>query len=494
VSQDTALAAHDESPGQDVPWKRIDARTALAQPLDRLAHLVPFIILSAVVSGENRWILLLNALAASMVCGSGLSAWLTTRYRVTDEYLEVRRGFLIRNQAKVPRERIRAIDFTSGYAYRILRITHVRIGTGQHRGITLTAVSRPEGTRLRTELLRGVSVSRPTRSAKAEPLASFAPGWLRYAPLSLSGWAVVTTLASLLFNIGKHYEAELMSTAAAVTGQFAAHSMSLPIVLILTTVAVVLAVGSMGIYVLNFWNFELKRTDDLLHIHRGLLTTYDRSLAGHRVRGYELIEELFIRWARGGKLTALTTGLGAAGDRVILLPANPLRAVRRLFAELLRADVTPLHINLARHPRAALRRRLVRTVAPVLVATVTVTCIVGVGPWLWIWALLPPAVALGWDRYRSLGHAMTDDYLVSRSGSIYRHTVALQRGNIIGWRVRQSWGQRRADLMTLTAATAAGRGGYSVVDVDAAHALRLAARAVPGMIDDMLGRDERDAR
>lgn len=54
-------------------------------------------------------------------------------------------------------------------------------------------------------------------------------------------------------------------------------------------------------------------------------------------------------------------------------------------------------------------------------------------------ALVPVAVLLGWDRYRSLGHALTDRYLVARNGSITRVTVALQRTGIIGWHLTQTF-------------------------------------------------------
>ncbi|MGW4801892.1 hypothetical protein ACWEPC_56705, partial [Nonomuraea sp. NPDC004297] len=47
-----------------------------------------------------------------------------------------------------------------------------------------------------------------------------------------------------------------------------------------------------------------------------------------------------------------------------------------------------------------------------------------------------------------------------------------------------------AGLLTVTATTAAGRGRYAVVDVGRGDGLRLAAQAVPGLIEPFLSQEE----
>jgi putative membrane protein len=103
-------------------------------------------------------------------------------------------------------------------------------------------------------------------------------------------------------------------------------------------------------------------------------------------------------------------------------------------------------------------------------------------------AMVPVAALVGWDRYRNLGHQLTAGFLVSRSGSLVRRTVALQRGGVIGWTFRQTIFQRRAGLVSLEAVTAAGRGGYTITDVAAADAVDLADAAVPDLLTPFRGR------
>jgi len=95
--------------------------------------------------------------------------------------------------------------------------------------------------------------------------------------------------------------------------------------------------------------------------------------------------------------------------------------------------------------------------------------------------LLPIAVALAADRYRSLGHAIADTRLVVRSGSLVRRRCVVSAEGIIGWNVERSFFQRRAGLATLTATTAAGQQHYDVQDVELGEALRVAEELVPGL-------------
>jgi putative membrane protein len=133
---------------------------------------------------------------------------------------------------------------------------------------------------------------------------------------------------------------------------------------------------------------------------------------------------------------------------------------------------------------------LVRATVPVLVASGALW-LAPVPDWV-AWAvlsLLPVTVLLALDAYRNLGHALTSHYLVTRHGAGVRATVALQRAGVIGWTVSQSFFQRRAGLVTVTATTAAGGGAYHVIDVRTADGLAVAEHAVPGLLRPFVRRD-----
>jgi putative membrane protein len=97
-------------------------------------------------------------------------------------------------------------------------------------------------------------------------------------------------------------------------------------------------------------------------------------------------------------------------------------------------------------------------------------------------ALFVLAVPLALDRYRNLGHALADGFLVTRYGSLIRRRYMLDAAGIIGWNERMSFFQRRAGLVTLIATTAAGRQHYDVIDIARSDAIALADAATPGLL------------
>jgi putative membrane protein len=96
--------------------------------------------------------------------------------------------------------------------------------------------------------------------------------------------------------------------------------------------------------------------------------------------------------------------------------------------------------------------------------------------------LLPLGAVLAADRYASLGHRLAGGWLVTRTGSLIRRRSVLSTEGIIGWRIHQSWFQRRQGLASLAATTAAGRQHYTAHDVPVTAALDLATSATPDLI------------
>ena len=71
---------------------------------------------------------------------------------------------------------------------------------------------------------------------------------------------------------------------------------------------------------------------------------------------------------------------------------------------------------------------------------------------------------------------------MTRHGSLDRQRIALDREGIIGWKVEQSFFQRRAGVATLVATTAAGRQHYDLVDLPLAQAYAVLAEVSPDLV------------
>ncbi|ONI85758.1 hypothetical protein ALI22I_27745 [Saccharothrix sp. ALI-22-I] len=482
-----------------VDWHRLDVRMLIVRPLNELIGLVPLLVGLLVIGGGETWRILTSLGVIVAIVLFGLLRWITTRYRITTEQVEMHTGLFVRKRLAVPRDRIRTVDLTAKLGHRLFGLSAIRVGTGQRDqpgedGLTLDAVSSAEAERLRVLLLTIAKAENPavtevTAERPSVVLSKWDKSWLRYAPLTLSGLVAAGALFGFVMNFARELDIEVFDPMTQAAHWVAEQPIGLTVALFTGVVLLVATLGSVLVYVVQFWGYQLTREpDDTVRVRRGLLTTRSVSVAEQRLRGVELVEPLLLRAGRGAHAKTVTTGLGRKGESNLLLPPAPVTEAHRVSAAVLRQDESPTRTPLRRHPPAALRRRMVRAVVPLLVLAAVLAWFAPSWTWQVVLALVPFSAALGWDRYRSLGHALTDRYLLARAGSAVRETVALQRTGIIGWRISRSFFQRRAGLVTISATTAAGNGAYHVIDVAEADGLAFADEAVPDLLRPFLER------
>lgn len=431
----------------------------------------------------------------------------TTRFRITDEKVELHSGLLFRTDKSIPRQRVRSADLTANPVHRLFGLAAVKVGTGQHTARTeddelvLDGISREQAHQFRELLLSRPDArpgtATPVSPALPVPLARMRWSWARYAPLTVTTvagvLAVVTGGSKLLDTLG------LDLTDSATARDVWDWLSSVPLALAVATVTAVLltvgVTGSLLAFAEAWYGYRLEREPEgSLHLVRGLLTSRSVSVAERRICGVELIRPLPLRPLAAARLNLLATGLGGHSTRFShpaqLMPAAPLDSAHRITADVLDEPSSPVTRAVLRgHPRPALHRRLVRGC---LFAPAGPAALAGAGAagGLWPWWTVAPAALLtagvgalfARDAYRGLGHALSGDYLVVRQGTFVRRTIALRRDRIVGWTARQTYTQRRAGLCTLTATTAAGKGAVRIRDVGVAGGLDFADTALPGLV------------
>ncbi|GAA4556883.1 PH domain-containing protein [Pseudonocardia xishanensis] len=468
-------------------WRRLDPRMIVVAPVHALIRLVPLLLIVLVTGGSGDPVRLWITFGiAGLVVLGGLVRWRTTKYRITPERVELHSGWVRRQRRSVPRDRIRTVDLTAPLLHRAFRLNVVAVRAaesgGEHSGLNLDAVSTAEGESLRRELLERPSVPDPEAPAGpgAEPLARLDWSWLRFAPLTFSSLAGIGAIAAAGFNLLTELNVDPRRVGG-VAARLTAAPLWVAIAVVGAGFLVLAVVGSVVLFVERWWGYRLTReADGTLRVRRGLLTTRSLSVAEDRLRGVSVHEPLLLRAGRGAQTRALAAGLGREAQGGVLQPPVPRAEAHRVAGAALTA-ADPTLTPLSPHPRSALRRRVTRAVVPAALVVAAAVVVGRVWPRLeWIAptaaVLLPLAALLAWDRYRGLGHALTESHLVSRLGGLSRRTVAVQRSGIVGWRVRQSVFQRRAGLVTCEAVTAAGEGGYRILDMDAAEVAALIAR------------------
>ncbi|MFD3522915.1 PH domain-containing protein [Streptomyces sp. NPDC058653] len=497
-------------PAPEEGWRRLDKRTLLvtAAVMSGVAGGagVPAAIGLAGGMGVGRalaWVLPAALLLIAGGTGADYVRWRRTRYRIGTDRAELHTGLLLVKRRSLGRERIRTVDLTANPLLRILGLVKVRIGTGEHTGgestLELDPVTRAEGELLRTELLGRAPAGADAGAHPEGMLSVLDPGWIRYAPLSFVAPLMGGAAAGGVMQVGEWFGVQ-HEVLVWIGDRFRDTSILVTVVVLLAAALLAGVVGSLGLWVEMWWNYRLEREPGgTLRVRRGLFTSRSVSIEERRLRGVELVEPIGVRLVGAARVDAVATGLTQDDDDKhtdlkTLLPAAPKAVADEVAARVLRETSSPTSAaGLTPHPLAARGRRLrwavgaalvpvlVLVVLGLLVSDVMLPIAAACGV-----VLVPIAVALGLDAYRSLGHGLSGEYLIARSGTVRRSTVALQRGGVIGWTVKQSYFQRRAGLVTLTATTAAGEGAYHVRDAAEGEGLGFAGEAVPGLLERFL--------
>ncbi|MGW2369766.1 PH domain-containing protein [Streptomyces sp. NPDC001667] len=483
-------------------WRTLDARTLvlhctwMGAPLGSLA-------LTALATGgrldTRAWITLaVIGTVFAVLTVAGLITWRRTRFRVTADSFELRTGLFTQSLRSIPLSRIRTVDVTANLVQRALGLAVLRAGTGgQGARLALEALARPEAERLRTELLARAGA----RDADDPVLAVADPRWLRYAPLTFwvfggvfvavgTVWRVLDGIGVEPWRIGfvRHAFQEFGNSALWITVPLA--------VLAVTALGVV---GAVALYAENWWKYRLEWDgSSMLRVRRGLFTTRSVSIERARLRGVTLCEPLMLRAGGGASVRAVAGGLGNREEnrrRSVVMPPAPRAEALRVCADLLGEGGTATGITgLTPHPRVALRRRIVRALLWCVLPPALALAVLG---WLLTPVLLycaagyvllaaPVAYALARSAYRGLGHAVRGRHLVVRSGTFGRQTAVLDRRAVLAWTFTDNPFSRRAGVVTLTAAVAAGEEGYRVRDMAAADAAGFAESAAPGIVAEFL--------
>jgi uncharacterized membrane protein YdbT with pleckstrin-like domain len=514
-----ALAGDAVLAGPAVAWRRLSRRSMIVRPLTDLVRLLPLVAGLLILHTRTGGGLVWGVLASVFAVATGLVHWATTRYLITAERVYVRRGLLNQKTLSVARDRIRSVDVTAHLLHRMLGVCRVNIGTGRNdlrsgESFRLDGVTRADAEQLRIELLTGTAA--PAPPAPLTPPAPLAPeparpagertteilrlqlGWLRFAPLTLTGVVVLGVLFGAVIQITNATEINIAATDPVqhVVTDFTALSVVQRILVggsvLLACYVLIAMVG----YIAVFWDFRLTGIGtDTLRVTRGLLSVRATTISLARLRGVEISESLLLRTARGARCIAIATGLhvgrGAEREGSVLSPPAPRAVALHVGSAVLGLPEDLCAGPLIQHGPAARRRRYVRALAgaAAVIAAIYLATRAQDGPaWVWIssFALLPAAAVLAADRYRSLGHRLAGGWLVTRTGTLARRRNIISTDAIIGWRVHQTWFQRRQGLITLTATTAAGQQHYSVRDVPVAQGLALATAATGALLQPFL--------
>ncbi|MFC8530305.1 PH domain-containing protein [Nocardia sp. NPDC057227] len=307
----------------------------LVHPVNEVIKYVPVLIGSVILgasSGNHAW----SLIPTGIVVVLALSRWFTTTYRVGPTHVELRTGLIQRRSLSVPRSRIRSVDIEADLLHRALGLAVLAIGTGQQaeagERFKLDALDARVVPGLRAELLAhtGADVSGPgpqEAEVGGREIGHWRARWVRYAPLSLTGFAIVAPVVGFGFQYG-FGEKVFRSAAHGVGGG----NVVLGVAGLVLLVVLVVSVASCAQYLATYYGLRVLDDGRTLHLRHGFFTTRQITLDLARFRGATVKEPLLLRLAGAAELEAIMTG---ENPRQRILPQAPEGAVHHTLAHVL---------------------------------------------------------------------------------------------------------------------------------------------------------------
>lgn len=361
VAQQDSAVVHDNTAQDGRPWLRLDKRMLLVHPVTELVKFIPVLIGTVILgtsSGNHAW----SLIPLAGIIGFALTRWFTTTYRVGPTHVELRTGLIQRKKLSVPRSRIRSVDIEADLLHRLLGLAVLAIGTGQAaesgEKFKLDALDTQLVPGLRAELLahtagvvnvaggQAIPASSGSGAAAAGPISvppnalppgegheigHWQPQWVRYAPLSLTGFAIVAPVVGLAFQYGIGQRVFRSDTVHNV-GNGTSAALALAVLALVVAIVLVVSVASCAHYLTTYFGLRVTDNGTTLQLRHGLFTTRQITLDLARFRGATVNEPLLLRLAGGAELQAIMTG---ENPRQKILPQSPRSAVDHTLAHLL---------------------------------------------------------------------------------------------------------------------------------------------------------------
>lgn len=443
---------------------------------------IPFVVILFANGFNGDWLSLFPylfivlAMVFSLV--TGIIKWKRFVYWFEDDELRIESGLFVRNKRYIPFERIQSLNYTEGILHRPFKLVKVNIETAgtnvsNKSEAELTAITREAADVIEQEMAaakkRKLNVGQEySEGAQIDETDELAPQNEKLYKMSLKELLV---LASTSSGIGV-----IFSGIAVVVSQFSEFIpydfiyeelkafIQFGVFMIAVVVFVVLLVAwvvSVGMTMLNYYDFSIAKEDDQLFITRGLLEKKKITLPMKRIQGVRIVENP-LRQLFGYASVIVDSAGGSVADEQKI----------NLFPLIKKADVKPLleailpdyefHGELESVPQRS-KPYFYRIDFVWMLPIIALAGYFFYPYGLLSLLLIPVGIAWGLWQHRAAGFTLLDQQAIFQYRVFSKHTYFLKRRRIQSLEVNQSYFQKRRDLATIHANIKSGSLGASAV-------------------------------
>ena len=490
-------------PQPDAPsFRRLHPATVITEVIRKIGSMIYLIVgaLAAQYLGgrgsESDWAEYFIAIVVGLSGGLSLLRYISVRYGFDGDRFVIRSGIIQRQIRTIPINKIQNINLKRNVIHRALGVVALKIETavaGQAEAeLSVLSVSAAE--ELRAELLRrkqGTPLDEPIEPEPDALWSASLKDLLIVGATENRAGVIMAGIGGAYYtfqDIAERFWGPVEQQVERLLGTSASSAILLAV---LGLCALVLAgwIFSIVLTVVTYYGFTLRRSEDRLRRRYGLFTQVETVVLPRRIQVLRLQSPILRRiW---GFFTVYAETAGSAKDEKSggSSPLCPLVRQRDVdpFCRVAFPDLEFGRVEWNPVSRVTIRRGFIRAMLALLlflgIGILADLIVVSndAGPrfgWRLLWGL-PVAIALAsgwaWARYRALGYAEIDSFVLARAGVWTRKIWIIPQDKIQSVQLTQSPLQRRLALANLSIDTAGTDflGGAEVVDLPAEVATTL---------------------
>lgn len=463
--------------------------------------IIPFVVILFANGFNGDWwslfpyLFIVLALIISIV--TGIIKWKRFVYWFEDDELRIESGLFVKNKRYIPFERIQSLNYTEGILHRPFKLVKVNIETAGTSALNKSEAELTAITREAADVIEQEMAAAKRRKANAgqemvedeqiETTEVIMPESEKLYKISLkellvlastssgigvifSGIAVVFSQFAEFIPYDFIYE-ELMAFI-----QFGVFMVALAVFAVLLVTWIV----SVGMTMLNYYDFSIAKEDDQLFITRGLLEKKKITLPMKRIQGVRIVENP-LRQLFGYATVIVDSAGGSVAEEMKI----------KLFPVIKKKDIVPLLETIL--PDYEFKGEL----EPVperskpyfyridFVWMLPVIALAGYFfyPYgLLSLLIIPIGIGMGLWQHRAAAFTLYEQQAIFRYRVFSKHTYFLKRRRIQSLDVQQSYFQKRRDLATIHANIKSGSLGATAVvpHMKAEDADRILKWYIPG--------------
>ncbi|MFA9556204.1 PH domain-containing protein [Evansella sp. AB-rgal1] len=453
-------------------WNRQHSTAIFISFLNNLKEML-FTVIAVVIFGQSSqaggigYYTVFFSIILILSLASGVIKWLTFKYRLVDNELQIKQGLIFRKNRYIRKERIQSIDINAKVIQRMFQLVELRIetaGGGLEPEFRIVALKRSEAEIIKEELLLNTKDIVLQDEAENQQLvnvdnAEMNKGETENKPdfswdLS-NNRLIIAAITSSGIGIAVTFVAAIMTQLQQLIPEaiyenvlgWIIHS---SILYIFFWILAILLIGWIITFIstlLKYGKFRIIKEGNDIQISRGILEQRQLTLSANKITTVRLVQNIFRQPFGYVSVYVESAGGGRKEEDLstILIPICKKDEVNVLLNDLLPQFVVKRSYESL--PKQSIRRYIIKLTFPFIVIAILSSLFAPFGWIAWIFPVI--AAGFGFWQYVDAGIGKDEHVIMMKTRAISLQEAIVPKYRIQALNTSQSMLQKMDDLYTI---------------------------------------------